>query len=129
MRRNRAGISLVALAALAPLLCAQSSGVIEGRVTNSVTGEGVGGVSVRFLDRKSYVYGAVTDSNGSYRLTGLADGDYRGEFDKDGFADESRNLGNPPFHVSGNVPVWADTQLKPWGALRGRVVDEDGKPA
>jgi hypothetical protein len=104
-------------------------GSIEGRVTNSVTGEGVGGVKVRFLDRTSHVHDAVTDSNGSYRLTGLDDGDYRGEFTKDGFADDSRSLGgNPPFHVAGDVPARADKQLKPWGSLRGRVVDEDGKP-
>ena len=42
---------LIALPAL-PLM----GGSIEGRVTNSVTGEGVVGASVRFLDRHSYVY-------------------------------------------------------------------------
>jgi len=117
------------LAAFAPLLCAQNSGTIEGRVTNSVTGEGVSGVKVRFLDRHSYAFDTVTDSTGSYRLRGLDDGDYRGEFTKDGFADDSRNLGNPSFHVAGGLAARADRQLKPWGALRGRVVDEDGKPA
>ena len=66
-----------------PLLLAQSAGVIEGRVTNSVTGEAVGGVSVRFLDRHSYVYRTTTDSTGSYRLPGLSDGDYRAELTKE----------------------------------------------
>jgi hypothetical protein len=45
-------------------LCAQNTGSVEGRVTNSVTGEAVGGVKVRFLDRQSYVYETATDSNG-----------------------------------------------------------------
>jgi hypothetical protein len=36
-------------------LRAESGGIIEGRVTNSVKGEAVGGVKVRFLDRRSYV--------------------------------------------------------------------------
>jgi len=104
-------------------------GTIEGRVTNSVTGEAVGGVKVRFLDRHSYVHDTVTDPTGAYRLTGLEDGDYRGTFTKDGFVDDSRNLGNPSFHVSGDVAVLVNAQLKPWSSLRGRVVDEDGKPA
>ena len=70
----------VVLAAIAPLvLCAQNTASIEGRVTNSVTGEAVSGVSVRFLDRHSRVYRTVTDSTGSYRLTApgdVAPGDY-----------------------------------------------------
>jgi hypothetical protein len=106
-------------------LCAQTTATIEGRVTNSVTGEAVGGVRVRFLDRHSYVYSTVTDSTGSYRLPGLNDGDYQGEFRKDGFSD---NSGNPFSHISGFVPVRVDAQLKPWAVLRGRVVDEDLKP-
>jgi hypothetical protein len=126
MRRSLLRISL---AALAPLLCAQSPGIIEGRVTNSVTGEGVAGVEVRFSDRHSYVHDTVTDSTGSYRITGLDDGDYHGTFTKDGFADDRGTLANPVFHVSAGLTALADKQLKPWGSLRGRVVDEDGKPA
>jgi hypothetical protein len=78
MRRSRLRINakLVVLAAMTALvLRAQTGGVIEGRLTNSITGEGVGGVKVRFLDRHSYAYDTVTDSTGSYRLTGLSDGD------------------------------------------------------
>jgi protocatechuate 3,4-dioxygenase beta subunit len=85
----------------------------------------VGGVSVRFLDRHSYVYRTTTDSTGSYRLTGLSDGDYRAELTKEGF---SENNGDPFSHVAGFVPVRVDAQLKPWAALGGRVVDEDLKP-
>jgi hypothetical protein len=117
---------LVSLATITSLaLCAQSTATIEGRVTNSVTGEAVGGVRIRFLDRHSYVYSTVTDSTGSYRLTGLNDGDYQGEFRKDGFIE---NVANPFSHISGFVPVRVDAQLKPWATLRGRVLDEDLKP-
>ena len=85
-------VNTLVLATITSLtLCAQNTATIEGRVTNSVTGEAVGGVKVRFLDRHSYVYSTTTDSTGSYRLTGLNDGDYRGEFRKDGF---SENTGN-----------------------------------
>ena len=118
------GILAVFLAV--PLLLAQSAGVIEGRVTNSVTGEAVGGVKVRFLDRQSIVHDTVTDSTGAYRLTGLADGNYGGVFTKDGF---SEGRLSEPVHVAANVPARADAQIQPWGSLRGRVLDEDGKPA
>lgn len=83
-------------------LCAQSTGSIEGRVTNGITGEALGGVKIRFLDRHSHVYRAETDTMGSYRLTGVDDGDYQGEFTKDGFSD---SRGNPFSRVAGFVPV------------------------
>jgi len=94
-------------------LCAQSTGSIEGRITNGVTGEAVGGVSVRFLDRHSHVYRTETDSTGSFRLTGLNDGDYQGEFTRAGFSD---SRGNPFSRVAGFVPVRVDAQL-----FRGRL--------
>ncbi|HEY1759081.1 MAG TPA: carboxypeptidase-like regulatory domain-containing protein [Bryobacteraceae bacterium] len=101
-------------------------GSLEGRVINSVTGEGVGGAKVRVLDRQQYVYYAETDSTGSYRLTGLKDGDYTGEFSKDGFLDNREFV---PTHVGGDVAARMDARMEPFGSLRGRVVDEDGKPA
>jgi hypothetical protein len=116
----------VLAAIVSPALSAQSTGSIEGRVTNSVTGEGVSGANVEFRDRKSHVYRTATDSSGSYRLTGLGDGDYQGESAKEGF---SSSRGNRFSHVTGFVPVRLDLQLRPWAALRGRVMDEDGKPA
>jgi hypothetical protein len=111
----------------AAILCTPvAGGSIEGRVTNSVTGEAVGGVKVRFLDRQRYVHETLTDSTGSYRLTGLEYNDYSGQFTKEGFLD-SRETAR--YRVSGDVPVRADAQIQPLGALRGRVVDEDAKPA
>ena len=87
-------------------LCAASGASIEGRITNSVTGEALGGVHVRFLDRRSYVYFTETDSTGSYRLTGLNDGDYRGEFTRDGFSGSRKSV---PYRISGFVAVRVDT--------------------
>jgi len=122
----------LALVWVAPIV----AGTIEGRVTNSVTGEAVAGVAVRFVNRQSHVFETSTDATGAYRLPGLADGEYRGEFSKDGFSDyrqgstlEDLFKGPFPVRVSGDVPARVDAQLEPWGGLRGRVVDEDGKPA
>lgn len=102
------------------------AGSIEGRVTNSVTGEAVGGVEVRFLDRQSHVFQTATDSSGTYRLANLEDGGYSGGFSKDGFSNSPRG---PSVQVAGDVAARLDAQLNPWGGLRGRVVDEEGKPA
>jgi hypothetical protein len=113
-----------ALALLTALsLHAQSTGTIEGRVTNSVTGQGVGGVKVRFLDRRSYVHDAVTDASGSYRVAGLDEGEYTAEFTRDGFSENSHN---PFFHLAGDLQK--DAQLVPWSSLRGRILDEDRNP-
>lgn len=51
-----------------------AAGSIEGRVTNSVTGEPVIGATVRFIDSHSYVYSGSTDSSGAYRVDGLEEG-------------------------------------------------------
>jgi hypothetical protein len=110
---------------LSPLF-AQPTGSVEGRVTNSVTGEAVPGVVIRFMDTHSLVFKTTTDASGAYRLTGLADGRYGGEFSKDGFAD---NNGNPLVPVSAGIAGHQDIQLQPWSSLRGRVLDEDGTPA
>lgn len=113
----------LSLVAVLPLL----GGSIAGRVTNSVTGEPVGGVEVRFLGAHSYVFSTTTDANGNYRLENLQDGEYGGQFSKDGFQDVRALAG--PTKVSGDLAARADAQMNPFGALRGRVVDEEGKPA
>lgn len=106
-----------------PVLC----GSIEGRVTNSATGEPVVNADVRFIDPHSYVFSTATDASGMYHITGLAEGDYRSEFQKDGFSED--RLAPNRVHVAGETPAHADAQLRPFGKLRGRVIDEEGKPA
>jgi hypothetical protein len=119
------------LLATASLLCAQNVATIQGRVTNSVTGEPVGGVKVAILDRQSHVLYTMTDPTGSYRFTGLSDGDYRGEFSKDGFTYSPASPifgGNLWARVAGDIPVQINVQMHPLGTMRGRVADEDGNP-
>jgi hypothetical protein len=105
---------------------------IEGRVTNSVTAEPVIGATVRAIDKHSYVFTATTDSSGAYHINGLADGDYRAEVSKNGFNDAvvpQNVFTGGDIHVSGDFPVRMDARMDPYGSVRGRVVDEDGKPA
>ena len=121
---GRIRAELISLILTIPLiLCAQSAGRIEGRVTNSITGKGMGGVQVRFADDDYHE--TVTDSNGSYRLTGLKDGEYRADFIIGGFYG---GVGDRVFHISGSKTVSVNTQLEPLGTLHGRVADEEGKP-
>ena len=95
------------------------------------------GATVRAIDKKSYVFTGITDSSGTYHINALAEGDYRAEFSKSGFNDAvmpERSLDNLftasyGLHVAGDLPVRIDTRMDPFGSLRGRVVDEDGKPA
>jgi uncharacterized membrane protein len=47
------------------------SATIEGQVTNGVTGAGISGATVRFMDRASHVFRTTTDASGAYRLTEL----------------------------------------------------------
>ncbi len=74
---------------------------------------------------------------GAYRVAGLDEGYYTGELSKDGFSDAqipARDItttllpGRGGIHVVGDVPARADARLNPWGRVRGRVVDEEGKP-
>jgi len=104
---------------------AQTGATIEGRITNGTTGEGVAGVSVRILNRKSRVFTATTDASGSYRIEGLDDADYNASFAREGFIDTTM----PYFHAGAGAPTRVDGKLTPWASLKGRVIDEDGKPA
>jgi hypothetical protein len=129
----RTGLRMWVFLGMSPIFLL--GGSIEGRVTNSVTGEPVIDASVRFIGAHSRVFSTSTDSTGTYHLTDLDEGDYRGEFSKDRFSDIQRGSietilsGAGVAHVSGDTPVHVDAQLQPWGGLRGRVVDEDGNPS
>jgi hypothetical protein len=100
-------LAACALVFVAPLI----SAMIEGQVTNGVTGAGISGATVRFMDRTSHAFQTTTDASGAYRLTGLADGEYHGAFSKDGFSDYRQGSslsdllsGANSVRISGDVP-------------------------
>src|SRR5579884_2906866 len=117
-------MKLVGLLCSSLFLGSALAGSIEGRVTNSITGDPVIGATVRFIGPHSYVYTGVTDSSGTYRVSGLDDGRYQGEVFKDGFADfrqgatlKALSTGGT-LQVSGAVPAHLDIQLNAFGAIR-----------
>ena len=94
----------VALFALALPLAA---GSIEGRVTNSVTGDPVAGARVTALSAAGGGAGnTVTDSGGGYRLTNVESGNYASAF----FSKEGYQDGNMLCAVSNAVPARCDAR-------------------
>jgi hypothetical protein len=119
-------------------LFAFSSGVlfaqatVEGTVVNSVTRAGIEGVSVKFYTQQGVRYETTTGGGGTFRIAGMRDGDYRSTLEKEGF-ERSRSSDFPTpdavTRVSGDQTFRVSLEMVPWTTLRGRVVDEDGRPA
>jgi hypothetical protein len=129
--------ALLLLGALA--LCAQDkAGVIEGAVVNSVSGVGIEGATVTLASNMSVGsagnrrYQAVSDSTGSFRITGIAPGDYSPIVQKSGFflSLAPAVFGGAMVHVhSGEDTPPLRLEMTPPARLRGRVIGIDGKPA
>ncbi len=125
-----------AILTLAPLLSAQNGGSsLFGRVANSVTQAGIGGVELSICRTAGPTPGvmlcdgmqiAITDDTGSFRLGGLTDGQYLVlQMPKEGFFPVLPS--KPQINVSGDTRV--DLEMTPLAGIRGRVFDPEGKPA
>jgi hypothetical protein len=113
-------------------------GSISGRVTNSVTGAGIEGATVRAcLTLDGCFRGesprATTDAAGVFRIDGMPDGQYTIDLGPmQGFRPGFGALGGPApsaVHVSGDTRLNLDLQMTPFASVRGRVLDPEGKPA
>jgi hypothetical protein len=104
-------------------------GSIEGRVTNGVTGAGIGDalVSVSMRTERGAAGQAVTDDTGVFRIAEVADGQYEIVASKDGFYGAEFAGPQPPVRVSGDTRF--DLKMMPSASVRGRVLDPEGKPA
>jgi hypothetical protein len=113
-------------------------GSISGRLTDSVTGAGIGGVEVRACIVSSPSAGvcqsdrdtgphAVSDDVGAFRIAGIPDGQYTVMPPiADGYF--PTNFGpTPSIRVSGDTRF--DLQLTPLASVHGRVLDPEGEPA
>ena len=124
---TRFGLWLV----LACLLAAQSGGIVEGTVVDSVANQGIPGVTVDLTaaGSKAVARSAITDAAGAFRIAGLPPGDYTAGFSKSGYS--GTLTGNPPNRV--HLASDGDTQrlaakLTQLGGVSGRVLDRDGRP-
>jgi iron complex outermembrane receptor protein len=83
----------------------QSKGSIQGRVTDSKTGEGLPGVNIHIQGSS---YGTSSDFDGYYQLDGLIPGEYTLSFSMMGYAPyNEKNIA-----VVLNIPVQLSVQLK-----------------
>lgn len=129
--------TLLAFLAAPVLLCAQGGGSISGRVLNRVTGAGISGATVSVcipktpsvgidcLDRPHTTLDGVSDDAGSFRIAGVADGQYMILPSKDDFWPSNPVL--LPFQVFGDTRL--DFPMTPTASVHGRVFDPEGKPA
>jgi len=109
-------------------------GSIDGRVTNSITGDLVPGAAIRLLPlhyagEHASEPQANSQSDGSFHLDSVPPGSYIVIAERDGFVlgqPDSR----PPFvNVQpGQFISGLTVQITPEGSMTGKVVDEDGKP-
>jgi protocatechuate 3,4-dioxygenase beta subunit len=114
-------------------LPAQISGAVDGRVTDSVTHLGIGGVKVEAMAAEGNgqtVYSATTDPGGAFHVANLGPGKYTARFQRDGFGDpQSDDDAERPFAISGpGETARVSVELTPLSTLRGRLLDSDGQP-
>jgi hypothetical protein len=108
--------------ALVACACGQS---VEGTVTNSVTGVGIGGAKVVLQQGQTSAYSATADATGHFRIEGVRDGAYLVRYTADRYFSNRRNA---PFQlVAGAAAVRIEGWLVPLARISGRVVDPSGQ--
>jgi hypothetical protein len=99
------------------------SAAVEGTITHAVTGAPIARAHVSLRGAKAY--GALTNPQGSFSITGLPQGAYEASVERIGFF----------LPATAQVVLRAgerkkdlDLKLAPLGAIAGRVLDERGEP-
>src|SRR3954447_13810010 len=119
-----AGMRIAVFLAIPAALLAQGRGVVEGTISNKLTHAGVAGVKVQITSNNQQ-YTATTSDGGTFRIANVPPGQYTVALD-------SHELMTPggmrPLPVSGADPVRLDLELMPWAKIRGRVLDDQGRP-
>ncbi len=113
---------------LAPFLCGQGGGTVDGVVVNRITGTGIGGVAVVLYTRQAIQYETTTDDSGKFRATGMRPGSYQVRYEKSRFKPFREDPGSP-YTIEPGSNVRLRLEMTPLVTLRGRVVNGDGTPA
>ncbi len=103
---------------------------MEGRAVNSITQAAIAGVEVRLWTKDAVNYVATTDAAGAFRIDGMKSGRYSFRFEKTGYV--VTEVADPRQALRVGIAQEAirlDVALTPFGALAGRVLDGEGKPA
>jgi hypothetical protein len=107
-----------------------SGQIIEGSVTNAVTGVAVRGVAVAILSSGKPQYQTTTDFEGFFRIDGVQAGSYTATFTKEDFLElEATSPARRLFKITAaSDPVHLEAKLMPKGKIFGRVLDGNGDP-
>jgi protocatechuate 3,4-dioxygenase beta subunit len=102
--------------------------LVEGRVVNTATGNGVPDVSVGLLAMGQTAYRATTDAAGRFRIEAVQDGWYTPYYKSANFR-PAHDGAAPAFRVTaGPAPVHLEYEMVPIARLSGRVLDGAGNP-
>ena len=71
---------------------AWAQGTVRGRVVEKQTNEGMEFANVRVLQGSKFIKGAISDSEGSFNITGLSYGTYTLQVTSIGFKEETRQF-------------------------------------
>jgi hypothetical protein len=114
---------------LAPLVCSQITGSVEGVVVDRVTGAGIPGASVTFYIRTQAVLAeAITDASGEFRIFSMKPGRYEVRFEKEGYRFGNKIPAQPYIVGESQSPVRIRLEMTRLVTLSGSVVDADGNP-
>jgi protocatechuate 3,4-dioxygenase beta subunit len=116
-------MSALLLAAVAPYLNAQSTGALEGAVTTALTHSPVAAAVVT-LKAAETKHSTVTDVSGRYAFADLKPGEYTVEYAAAAFMPNRRAI-----RIAAAIPTTMSVELVPLAALRGRVLDDERRPA
>ena len=117
--------TIALLAALAASLSAQKdTASVTGKVTNSVGGAPVARAQVR-LEAGPRRFGALTNADGKFSITGIEPGQYGVLVERVGFVKASRER---VALRAGEETDPLNLELTPLGAIAGRVLDSEGEP-
>lgn len=120
----------------AAALCAQG-GSVEGRITNSLTGEPVRKAQVmlrRAEARPQAPLTATTDAGGRFVLQNVEPGRYRVDAERNGYVRgnfNGRSISRSGMTINvaaGQEMKGLDLKLTPQAVITGRVLDEEGEP-
>src|SRR5689334_7345486 len=105
-------------------LFAQTTGLVEGTITNKLTHGGAAGVTIRVIGG-GREYSTPTSDSGTFRIPNVVEGDYATNLESHDYMVPQNG---PRIRVSSGTPVRIEMELSPWAKIRGKVLDDKGKP-
>jgi hypothetical protein len=136
-RSNRAmpwlwlAAAAVGLAQTQPPKTDEKPASVQGEVRNSMSGMPMerAHVSLRRYNSGGFdKYGALTNAEGKFRITGIPAGSYQVTLDRVGYVAPSEMTRSPVTLTPDEKKDNLELKLVPMGAISGRVLDADGQP-